>query len=67
MRIIDKRQNGTVLLGKLCLGSTFTFDDEDALCVVVQNPYNRQDVVHYVDLESNEIRYASEETAVIPR
>lgn len=67
MRIIDKRQNGTVPLKELYLGNTFTFDDEDDLCVVVQNPYtDREDVVYYVDLENNEISYASQEAAVIP-
>ena len=67
MRIIDKRQNGTVFLEKLCLGNTFTFDDEDDLCVVVQNPYSdREDVIFYVDLENDEVGYASQKTPVIP-
>lgn len=67
MKIIDKRQNGTVSLGQLNLGDTFMFEDESALCVVVHNPYNdREDVVHYVDLDNDEISYAFSKTMVAP-
>ena len=67
MKIIDKRQDKTVLAETLCLGDTFMFDGETALCVVVQNPYSdRQDVVHYVDLDNDEISYIFSKATVIP-
>lgn len=66
MKIIDKRQNVTVSLEKLYLGNTFLFEGEDDLCVVIQNPYSdREDVIYYVDLENNEISYASKKTPVV--
>lgn len=66
MKVIDKRQNETVFLEKLYHGSTFLFEDEEDLCVVVQNPYSdRQDVIYYVNLEDDEIGYASKKTPVI--
>ena len=66
MKSIDKRQNVTVFLEKLYLGNTFLFENEDDLCVVIQNPYSdREDVIYYVDLENNEISYASKKTPVV--